>query len=256
MNKFITTVLSIGLSSLFCSQVSAHSPWINSDNYSLHSGATPHINIGWGHRYPLGRFLLQEEMENLVLRDPSGKELPMKAVNIIESEPEEALTTPGTYTLTGQGKEDFYTKTTEGGKLQSKEGLKNVIKCWHSSMGMKSLLTVGEKSDALDKSPAGHPLEIIPLANPASLQSGDYFPVQVLLNGKPYVGKIFATYMGFSTESDVFAYTTKLDKKGKGKIRILQSGIWLIKAEYEEAYPDQKICDVEWFSATLTFEVK
>ncbi|RWX44704.1 hypothetical protein H206_03154 [Candidatus Electrothrix aarhusensis] len=40
------------------------------------------------------------------------------------------------------------------------------------------------------------------------------------------------------------------------KIRILQPGTWLIKAEYEEPYSDQKVCDVESFSATLTLVIQ
>ncbi|MCI5209805.1 MAG: DUF4198 domain-containing protein [Candidatus Electrothrix sp. ATG2] len=258
MRKLIAaTVLSIGLSGLLCSQALAHYPWINADSYSLNTGETPHINIGWGHRYPLGRFLQQEDLENMNLLAPSGQELPIKAINIMESEPEEALTAPGTYTVAAQRRAGFYTKTTEGGKRQSKEGLNNVLRCSHSSMNMKALLTVGGKKNAsVNKTAVGHPLEIIPQASPASLRAGDYFPVQVLLRGKPYKSKLFATYLGFSTEKDVFAYTAKTDQDGMGKIRILQPGVWLIKAEYQEPYPDQKVCDVESFSATLTFEIK
>jgi uncharacterized GH25 family protein len=259
MRKVIAAgALTIGLSSLFSSQALAHFPWINTDGYTLHNGETPHISIGWGHRYPLGRFLRQEDLESMSLRGPGGYEIPLKASNSMEFESEEALSTPGTYIVAAQRRTGFYTKTTEGGKRQSKEGLENVLRCSSSHMTMKALLTVGEAEEAeeVNTTPVGHPLEIIPQASPASLRAGDYFPVQLLLYGKPHQGKLFATYMGFSTEKDVFAYTAKTDTEGMGKIRILQPGIWLIKAEYEEPYPDQKVCDVESFSATLTFEIQ
>ncbi|WP_339137721.1 MAG: DUF4198 domain-containing protein [Candidatus Electrothrix sp. GW3-4] len=253
-----TLIISLALIVLSSSQAFAHFPWINTDGYTHHSGGTPHISIGWGHRYPLGRFLRQEDLENMSLRGPGGYEISLKASNSMEFEPEEALSTPGTYTVAAQRKTGFYTKTTEGGKRQSKEGLSNVLHCSRSHMTMKALLTVGEteEAEALNTTPVGHPLEIIPQASPASLRAGDYFPVLLLLYGKPYQGKLFATYMGFSTEKDVFAYTAKTDKKGMGKIRILQPGVWLIKAEYQEPYSDQQVCDVESFSATLTLEIQ
>jgi len=257
MRKIITaTVLSIGLNSLFSSLALAHYPWINADNYTPHTGEIPKLTIGWGHRYPLGSFLRMEDVENMTLRDPSGQEVPLQAVDSAEFNPGEVLEKAGIYTVAALRKSGFYTKTTEGGKRQSKEGLKNVIKCSSSHMGTKALLAVGDAAIDMDIKPVGHPLEIIPRMNPAALRAGDDLPVQVLLKGEPYSGRIFATYMGFSTEKDVFAYTAKTDKEGMGKIRILQPGIWLIKAEYEEPYPDQKVCDVESFSATLTLEIQ
>jgi uncharacterized GH25 family protein len=214
------------------------------------------LPIGYGHGYPLGSFLQEEDLEDILLLDPAGKKFPLKAANVIEYEPEEALSEPGIYTVAAQRKATFYTKTTDGWKKQTKEGLDNVLRCSRSHKSTKGLLMVDAQDAAASKAELGHPLEIILQANPASLRAGDYLPVQLLLRGKPYQGKIFATYMGFSTEKDVFAYTAKTDKEGMGKIRILQPGVWLIKAEYEEPYPDQKVCDVESFSATLTLEIQ
>ena len=173
----------------------------------------------------------------------------------LEFQPENNFSKPGSYLIVAKRKTGFYTKTTQGGKRQSKEGLKNVIKCSRSQMCMKAIINVGDGQGKVD-SKVGHPLEIIPLANPAELKAGDYLPVQVLLHGKPYNDKIFATYMGFSTEKDVFAYTSKTDRQGKGRIRILQPGVWMIKVEHQQPYPDQDVCDVESFIATLTLEVK
>lgn len=253
-----TAAFCLGLAGLFCSPVQAHYPWLNTDGYCRHLGELPKITVGFGHRYPLGRFLQQEDLAGMTLLDPAGRVMSLISENAIEFEPEEGLKEPGVYTVAAQRKAGFYTKTTEGGKRQSKEGLSNVLKCSRSHMGMKALLTAGDKAgeSALSKNPVGHPLEIIPQANPAALKAGEYFPVQVLLRGQPYQGKVFATYMGFSTDKDVFAYAAKTDRDGMGRIRILQPGIWLIKAEYEEPYADQTVCDVESFSATLTLEVK
>ncbi|MCI5129494.1 MAG: DUF4198 domain-containing protein [Candidatus Electrothrix sp. AUS3] len=255
-NQYITLALCLGMIVLGSSQASGHYAWINADNYSHHTGEMAKMNIGYGHGYPLGSFLQQEEMADMTLLDPAGKKVPLKSINSIEYETEEALSTPGVYTIAAQRKAVFYSKTTEGWKKQSKEGLENVLRCVRSNKSTKGVLTVDSQDATMNKEAVGHPLEIIPQANPATLKAGDYFPVQLLLRGKPYKSKIFATYMGFSTDKDVFAYTAKTDQKGMGKIRLLQSGIWLIKADYEEPYADQKICDAESFAATLTFEVK
>jgi len=255
MKKAALITLFLGMTILFSSQAQAHYPWVNSDNYSPETGDSVHITIGWGHRYPLSRFLKKADLEHIVIVGPDGKKVDLVVASELEFEPENNLSKPGSYIVAAKRKTGFYTKTTQGGKRQSKKGLSNVISCSLSHMSMKAILSVGEEQGAVD-SKVGHPLEIIPMANPAELSAGDYLPIQLLLHGKPYKGKIFATYMGFSTEKDVFAYTSKTDRQGRGKIRILQPGIWLIKPEHIEPYPNQDECDVEKFIATLTLEVK
>jgi len=103
--------------------------------------------------------------------------------------------------------------------------------------------------------PVGHTLEIVPLEDPADLREGDYMPVKVLYNNEPLKTELYATYVGFSTEN-AWAYTTKTNKQGMGRIKMLKSGIWLIKAGHTVPYPDPEECDQYSYSATLTFEVK
>lgn len=256
MKKISTiTILFLGLFGLFCSEVMAHYPWINMSNYCPDTGESPQLTIGWGHSYPLGGFLKMEDLEGLEMIGPDGKKIPLTAKSVLEFETETSLGSPGAYIVTAQRKTGFYTKTTQGGKRQSKEGLTNVLTCSLSHMSMKSVVTVGDAAGTADRT-MGQPLEIVPLANPAKLKAGDYLPLRILLHGKPYQGMVHATYMGFSTEKEVFAYTSKTDRQGKGRIRILQPGIWLLKAEHREPYPDQDVCDVESFVATLTVEVQ
>jgi len=249
------TTLFMSLTGLFCSPALAHFPWINLADYTPESGKAVKMSIGWGHNYPLGGFLKKEDLEDIFILAPEGTKAPMTSTSILEFETKQSLARPGAYIIAAKRNPGFYTKTTEGGKRQSKVGLKNVIHCSHSQMCMKAIVNVGDGKGQVDAL-VDHPLEIIPLKNPADLRAGEYLPIQVLLRGKPFNGRIFATYMGFSTEKDVFAYTAKTGRNGKGMIRILQPGVWLIKAEHEDHYPDQKECDVESYIATLTFEVK
>ena len=79
--------------------------------------------------------------------------------------------------------------------------------------------------------------------------------VKVLYNNEPLRTELYATYIGFSAEG-AWAYTTKTNKDGIGRIKMLKSGIWLIKAGHTVPYPDSDECDQYSYSATLTFEVK
>ncbi|WP_417912365.1 DUF4198 domain-containing protein [Candidatus Electronema sp. TJ] len=254
----LTAAVSLTLAGLLAAaEAQAHFNWINLGSYSIKTGQAATVNVASGHAYPLGGFLKAEDLESISLTDPAGQKAGLIAENQIELKSAEVLNSVGTYLVAAKRKVGFYSKTAEGGKRQSKEGLSNVILCSESNTGMKALLTVGgEPGPTVPPAEFGHPMEIIPLANPGALKAGDYFPVKVLLNGKPYKGRIFATHMGFSTDDDVFAYAASTNDEGEGRIRILQPGVWLLKAEHKEPYPDLKVCDVKSYTATLTMEVK
>ena len=247
--------ISIFILMFFSVPVYAHYPWVNITDYTPETGSTLQMTIGWGHKYPLAGFLKKDSLENLELIGPEKSGTGLIFVSDLEIESEESISVAGAYVVAATRKAGFYTKTAQGGKRCSKKNLENVIRCYFSHMCMKAIVNVGAGEGRADVR-VGHPMEIIPLKNPVDLRAGDYMPIQVLYNGKPYNGDIFATYAGFSTEKNVFAYAAKTDKKGKGKIRILQPGVWMIKAGHEEPYPDQNECDVESFVATLTFEIR
>ncbi len=244
----------LNLSWLLSVPALAHFPWINLADYTPASGQAVRMSIGWGHNYPLGGFLPQKDLKDIFLMTPDGMRTPVTAISALEFETQVSLA-PGAYVVAAQRKPGFYTKTTEGGKRQNKVGLNNVIHCSHSQMSMKAIVNVGDGKGKVDEV-VGQPMEIIPLKNPVGLRTGEYLPVRVLLHGKPFKGRIFATYMGFSTEKDVFAYTTKTGRNGRAQIRILQPGVWMLKAEHQDPYPDQNTCDVESYVASLTFAVQ
>ena len=76
----------------------------------------------------------------------------------------------------------------------------------------------------------GHPLEVIPVTNPADAKVGEYFHVKILLNGQPYTGPVWATYDGFVTEyENTYAYYTEAEN-GEAHIKITAPGLWGIRA--------------------------
>lgn len=231
----------------------AHFPWINLTDYTPDKGAGLSLTIGWGHRYPLDGFLKEGALENISLIGPGKTTSKIVYNSEVELQSETVLRQEGTYIVAAQRKAGFYTKTAQGGKRRSKKGLDDVIHCSYSHMCMKAVANVG-KSTQVD-TVVGHPIEIVPLQNPASLKVGDYLPIRVLLKGKPCSSEVFATYMGFSTEKNTFAYATKTDKNGRARIRILQHGIWMIKVAHESPFPDPQECDVQSYIGTLTLKV-
>ncbi len=241
---------------LSAAQSHAHYPWINAVDYTPATGQSLELTIGWGHRYPFGGFLKQEDLASLYLVGATDKET-IASSSALEFESEAGIGESGAYIVAAERKPGFYTKTTEGGKRTSKKGLPPhiIIESSHSTMCMKAVVNVGEGKGKVD-APVGHPLEIVPLANPVDLSEGGYLPVKVLLKGKPFKGMIYATYVGFSTEKETFAYATSTDSRGLGAIKILTSGVWMVKAQHKEHYHDPSESDMESYVATLTFEVR
>lgn len=232
----------------------AHFPWVAVPDYSLAPNKTSPVLVVNGHSFPLDVILEDERIGSLELVSPSGTRSPLEKSGATYTTPE--LKESGTYILAGTRKSSFWTRTKSGGKPQSKEGLSDVIKCAYSSKTMKSVVNVGSGDGTALGTKFGHPLEIIPLTNPGSLKLNDSLEVQVLLHGKPYNGMIYATYSGFSTEEEVYAYTASTNEEGKASIRILSASPWVVKASVEQPYSDPKICDVESYTASLTFGIQ
>ena len=157
----------------------------------------------------------------------------------------------------------FGAKTAEGYQWKSKKELKDkkvIDKVRYTQMWAKAIVTVGEGKGKSFSQILGHGLEIVPLKDPNELRTNDFLPIKILHNGKPLKEpvKVHATYMGFSNEPDVFAYTcwASPSKEGVANIRILQPGIWKIYVDYKAPYQDPELADEYSYYSTLTFEVK
>ena len=238
---------------LMTSTAQAHFPWINLADYTPNQGATVNLTIGNGHQYPFDGFLKMDALESITLIGPGAKAPAVKAVSDLELQTEEGLSQEGAYIVAAVQKPGYYTKTTQGTKRTSKKGLSGVISSSHSQKCMKAVLNLG-KGGRVDKV-LGHAIEIVPLENPGNLKIGDYLPIRVLAEGKPISTDVLATYAGFSTDKSTFAYATRTDREGQGRIRILHPGIWLIKVSHERPCTDLSECDMEKFTTSLTFAV-
>ena len=255
MTKKSTALSMSALVFLLClpALVLAHYPWINMQNYQAREGRPANLTIGWGHAFPYDGFMKQDRIEELYILAPDGSKIEIEAASDLEFASTQPLGA-GSYLVSGEAVSGYRTRTTTGYVRESKAGLDNAISCSISSNTMKAVFNVGNAEENVN-TVVGHPMEILPLANPATLKVGDYLPIRVLLNGEPYNGFFNATYAGFSSESDVFAYTAKTNAEGEGRLRILNRGIWLIRVEHQEPYPDLDVCDTRTYRGVLTFEV-
>ena len=236
----------------------AHYMWFNVNDYTPQAARTANFSVGWGHHFynPVGDILYGKEIiGDMYLLDAKGSKTDISSVNEVQYKSAGPLA-KGTYLAVVQRKEGFSTKTTEGYKRQSKKGLKNVIHSRYIGMYAKAVINAGEPgADPMVKTPLGLGLEIVPLEDPAGLKAGDYLPFKLLAEGKPVAETVFCTYAGFSTEDD-WAYTTRTDSKGIGKIKILNAGIWVMKANVKQPYPNPEEADEYSYTTSLSFEVR
>jgi uncharacterized GH25 family protein len=254
-------VLSMGIfcvSLLFSINASAHYMWLNVNDYTPAEDRIAMFTIGWGHHFynPVADILHgKDRVGETYLIDPDGKKKEIESVNESQYESADKLSA-GTWTAMVHRKEGFSTKTTDGYKYQSKKGLKNVIYSRYLGMYGKAIINSGKSSkDDSALKPVGVALELVPTVNPANLKEGDYFTFKLLFKGKPIAEPVYATYVGFSTD-DAWAYSSRTDAKGEGKIKILKSGIWVIKTNHKAPYPNQEEADEYSFTTSLTFEIK
>lgn len=260
MKKITSFVLVICLLGIVSSNAYAHYLWVNVNNYNPEVGEEVILSLGWGHHFPEDGSIAADKLQKAYLISPEGKEIPLELKPEGEKEVvapvKLKLDKPGTYLVVIEKKSGFVTKTTEGYKYQSKKRLKGVIKSYWSEANALAIINVGESTDEVFESVIKQRYQVIPLKNPNDLKEGDYLPVKIILDSKPYSSSMYATYEGFSDEKDTFAYAAETDKDGIAKIELLKKGTWLIKANDELPYTNTEEADVFSFTSTLTFSVK
>jgi uncharacterized GH25 family protein len=128
------------------------------------------------------------------------------------------------------------------------------------SKHVKTILQVGKLATDTYRLRLGYPLEIVPLANPATLKQGDHLEILVLAGGKPVSGQlVYASYAGFHSDDEDGghheAVSARTDDSGLATIAISQPGRWYVRLiRMIESAEDGVDYESNW--ATLTFEVR
>ena len=267
----IGLVVMAGATFLIDSVYACH-PWINVNDYRLEPNKTVRFHLAFGHNYPFGHsFFDNERIGEKYILGPEGErqEVRQRALrngelSQVQFESEKRLK-EGTHLVVLETKGRYGARTTKGWRLGSRKELEGkgyeiAGEVRHSQMWAKAIVNVGEKSGEGFSRILGHGLEIVPLKDPNGLRTNDFLPIQVLHNGEPLEEsvRVYATYMGFSTDADVFAYSSwaSARREGKASIRILEPGIWMIFVRHRLPYPDPETADQYSYFSTLTFEVK
>lgn len=235
-----------------CPAALAHDMWLTVDKPEVNKPL--HVLAGYGHAFPQSEGTEKERLTPVTVVGPQGK-LETKAGDKLDF----LTTSPlgkGSYLVAGGRAPQWYTKTPEGAKDAPKNQVPGALGCLRSAKYAKAVVNLGGAADDLGK-PLGQVLEIVPLANPATIKAGGELPVQVLFEGKPLANaEVKATFAGFTKEGKAFAFAVHADKEGKAMVKVWHPGLWLVVAKHEVAFKDAAQCDKDMHAATLTFEMK
>ncbi|MBI4799850.1 MAG: DUF4198 domain-containing protein [Desulfarculus sp.] len=252
MKRSIVSMTLLAAALLLSSTALAHDMWLTVDKPEINQPL--HILAGYGHAFPQGEGTEKERLTPVTVVGPRGK-LETKAGDKLDFLTTSPLT-KGSYLVAGGRAPQWYTKTPEGPKDAPKSQVPGALSCLRSAKYAKAVVNLGGAADDLGK-PLGQTLEIVPLANPATIKAGGELPVQVLYEGKPLANAdLKATFAGFTKEGTAFAFAAHADKQGKAMVKVWHPGLWLVVAKHDIPFANPAECDKDMHAATLTFEVK
>lgn len=228
------------------------------------AGGKATIYLSWGHRLPVDDLVDGATIERYELLGPGGSATPLKMSDLSLQENSVELKDPGVYQAIIVRKAGIFTTVVAAdGTRQLKRGPKTAVKEGHidhalrSQQCAKALIVVGPPL-ATRLKPLGHPIEFIPLDEPARWRSQQDLRFQVLLDGKPVAAEaVVARYLGFKPDN-AWSYSTTTDREGVATIRPSQPGTWVLKVNTKRPATGaaQKQYDYDSYTATLTLEIR
>jgi len=112
----------------------------------------------------------------------------------------------------------------------------------------------GEKQSNDFSFAAGHRLEIIPQANPSTVQTGEKLAVKILFEGNSISGLRVSS--GCKNLNDgKYAAHTRTDDDGFATVEISGKGLWFVRTHFIRPHTDANSFDWESFWASLTFRI-
>lgn len=168
-----------------------------------------------------------------------------------------SLSEAGAALLVGHRKAQVWSQTTEGvlegGRKELEAKGKTVISVDKYEKFTKTLLNSHLSEPSFNQA-IGQELEIIPVGDVSKLKVGDELECQLLYKGKALIAPIWATYDGFSSESNTYAYYTESPKE-TFKVKISAKGLWLVRAEHNVKGKNAELQN-HIMRTTLVFEVR
>jgi uncharacterized GH25 family protein len=123
----------------------------------------------------------------------------------------------------------------------------------HYQRFAKLLIQSGSKTDATFSKRANFPIEIVPLANPYTLKTGDYLECRVLYEGKPAPHQLVKvwSYVGNST----FLQNIYTENDGTLKFPLSSRGPWMVST-VKMKKSEKEGADYQSMWASLVFGIE
>lgn len=117
---------------------------------------------------------------------------------------------------------------------------------------LKSILQLGATPDATATKVIGQELEIVPVANPYSLDAGATLAIQVLFKGNPLPHR--AVMAANRYRSKVTTRTMRTDDRGMAHFKIDRKGDWMIRLVHMQPSSEPGVDWRSWWTS-LTFSL-
>ncbi|MDO4641445.1 MAG: DUF4198 domain-containing protein [Neisseria sp.] len=254
------------IAGLLCAGVSAqaHEVWVNAPA-NISSQDILHADLAYGHDFPHAEKIAEDRIHIFAPLQITGSN--GKARNLVQHGENYQYAAPkklkkGSYVIQATYKPTFWSQDAAGKWAQKNLAERpEAVSCEQSQMFGKSVVVVDGGEDlATISRPVGQTLEIVPLANPNTLQPGSLFPVQILFQGKPLAGATVTATADTIVVKDLAAthdhrepqaFSGKTDKDGKVNILPLIEGLWKIKATHRAPFDNPKVCGESAIYSTL-----
>lgn len=238
-----------GLAAAFAFPAGAHTLWLSLDN----AAAQPQVKAIFGHP---GKAEAADKGNIVALAAINGDGKAQSLLSDLKKNDDVvaaslAAAPKGTVMITAHQDGGFWVKTTTGRVKTNKLVIPDALESTWSQKFAKVLLP-GADAKAYGRA-AGQRLEIIPLASPFALKSGEKLKVRVEFDGKPLAGaEISVDETGTKAETPVKVTT------GADGVAELQPpvGEILLNVGHKTAGSVAALADTDAFTATLVFVTK
>ncbi|MBK1833501.1 DUF4198 domain-containing protein [Roseibacillus ishigakijimensis] len=131
-------------------------------------------------------------------------------------------------------------------------GREGVAGSSHNIKFAKTLVTSAESKGF--EAVLGQQLEIVPLANPASLEAGDTLPVGVFFEGKP-LPEAKVTVVEITEPMSDSSPSATTDAEGTAQVPLAQGGFLVLRTDHVAEGSTPELADEDHFSATLVLAI-
>lgn len=139
-------------------------------------------------------------------------------------------------------------------RKQAGERLRRARERYHRNL--KAFVQVGDAADGISTKVLGHPIELVPERDLATLRPGDRLGVQLRFEGKPLAGAKIEAFTRTARGAAVSGQAGVSDENGRVEITIDRAGAWVLRTVHMRRCAG--CTDAEWesFWTSYSFAVR